>query len=101
MGANRFKKVLVFTFFALMMVKVSAFHVYCHISHDKESIKHCGICDVALVNQHTQLNFADEIEIVSTIFVLIPGQKEFNDITTTPESRVSIRLCSRPPPSFI
>ena len=84
-----------------MMVKVSAFHVYCHISHDKDSIKQCGICDVALVNQHTQLNFTDEIEFVSAIFVLIPDQKEFNVTAATPESRISIRLCTRPPPSFI
>lgn len=84
-----------------MMVKVSAFHVYCHISHNKDSIKHCGICDVTLVSQHSHLNFTDKIEVVPALFVFIPYKKELDTTTAAPASKITVRLYTRPPPSFI
>lgn len=84
-----------------MMVKVSAFHVYCHLSYNKDSIKNCGICDVAIASQHSQLNFTDLIELEPALFVLIPYKKEFDAIIVAPASKFTVRLYTRPPPNFI
>ncbi|MBS9463631.1 hypothetical protein KIM67_14525 [Flagellimonas sp. 389] len=94
---KRIAGLLVFTF--LMLIKVSALHVYTHQNDDCNAIENCEICDIALESQTSDLEIPSQF--ISSNYHTILEVKRF---TETPQvfSKASnaFQLFSRPPPSF-
>ncbi|MEM8847821.1 MAG: hypothetical protein AAGD17_12035 [Bacteroidota bacterium] len=88
---------IVFT--TLLLIKVSAFHVYTHHHDDCDSVENCEICDVVFENQTTDFDVLHPIILDSAQWAL---SKDFS----APSSSIFIddsklnRLSCRPPPSY-
>ncbi len=95
------KYIIPILFFALMLFKVSSFHVYTHHDTTTDQVENCKICDVAIENQ--------DVEFQLTSLVSIPNQQNFElveiKITTLNQVDTSLdlhfRLFGRPPPSVL
>ena len=61
-------------FFALMLFKVSSFHVYTHHDSSSDQIENCAICDVAIENQ--------DVEFQLNSVVSVPNYQIFESIQT-------------------
>nr|WP_298789509.1 hypothetical protein [uncultured Allomuricauda sp.] len=95
----RCKRFLGFLLFAaLMLVKVSALHVYTHNDTEGDSIENCATCEVALENQNSDILFTDGIievaiqDIVTDSLVLFENQAFV-------ATKFNFLLFSRPPPA--
>lgn len=96
-----FKKFFGFLLFvSLMLVKVSALHVYTHDDTDVDSIENCTTCDIALENQNSELQLATGIVEVS-IQEIIPKAFKINADQQLKSIRFYSLFFSRPPPSSI
>ncbi len=87
----------------LMLFKVSAFHIYEHCEENEHHEDHeeCHLCDIALQNQVTELNFSPQIDFIPNVAPTIQTtfiNKHFEAITDLP---YEFGLCSRPPPSLL
>lgn len=82
----------------LMLVKVSALHVFAHQSSDENTIENCSFCELAIENQKNELVNPSEIEFTSdeTIFVIIESEVKYQNSFV--ESFSAFHLFSRPPP---
>nr|WP_298998635.1 hypothetical protein [uncultured Allomuricauda sp.] len=93
------KKTLGLLFFiGLMLLKVSAFHVYTHDHYDDcDSIENCEICDIVLDNQTSNVDIPQPIPI--DIFQLIISQEtaDFTSPVFFYDSKFNHLFC-RPPP---
>ncbi|MEX0312761.1 MAG: hypothetical protein AB3N18_01185 [Allomuricauda sp.] len=95
------KKVIGFVLFAsLMLVKVSALHVYTHQDSEKDSVEHCDICDIAIENQTSDVQINPIITIEhSPEIVETTWEPHFDQQLTT--IRFNFSLFSRPPPTYL
>ncbi|WP_136465273.1 hypothetical protein [Flagellimonas onchidii] len=92
------KKVIGFLLFTtLILVKVSAFHVYVHHDSETDEIENCTVCDLVMENQGSELQFStpvvemDTPEVIQVIKEIVSGQQ----LKTI---RFNFSLFSRPPP---
>ncbi len=94
-----FKNVLgLFFFGTLMLIKVSAFHIYTHDDTDADNIENCIVCDAVLENLTSDIQFAgDNIDVVPAHEIADSVPQAFFDQPA--ETAVFyFRLFSRPPP---
>ncbi|MEM8847973.1 MAG: hypothetical protein AAGD17_12795 [Bacteroidota bacterium] len=86
-------------FTGLMLLKVSAFHVYAHQDDDCESIENCEICDIALENQTSDIDFFTPPALKINNKVLFEDVLVITTHSFESDSKVSL-LLSRPPPNL-
>lgn len=93
--------IVTFAFLALMLFKVSSFHVYTHQDTSLDQIENCKICDSAIENQDAEfLSSALECFDVSQNLVfeeknLSKAQQSFTTV------KLHFRFFGRPPPSAV
>lgn len=91
--------IITFAFLALMLFKVSSFHVYTHQETASDQIENCKICDSAIENQDTEFltNTFEGFDIPQNFLF------EEKNLFKVQQSRTSIklhfRLFGRPPPT--
>ena len=93
--AKRICGFVVFT--TLLLIKVSAFHVYTHHHDDCDSVENCEICDVVFDNQTSDFDVPQPIILDSPRWVL---SKDFSISISSifiDDSKLN-RLSCRPPP---
>ena len=95
----RLKKIFGLLLFAsLMLLKVSAFHVYVHEHESCNTVEDCEICDIVLDNQTSDLDIPSPVTFNECQWVT------YND-AILPQSNLFFfdskqnQLFSRPPPS--
>lgn len=98
------KKKILFSLalFTLMMVKVSAFHVYMHDDASKAEIENCSTCDLAIEQQQTEfvsIDFPVEINTPLTNSPLVT--QNFNSVFLLLEKQLSYYHQNRPPPALL
>lgn len=99
---KEFRKLFgLFLFISLMLVKVSALHVYTHNECDSEQIEECEICDVVFENQNNEHNFDNgfDLEVTENLF-LVQESISINPHTFI-SSPIEFRFFGRPPPSLV
>ena len=92
------RKIIAFILFGtLMLVKVSALHVYTHQGSESDSMDHCHLCEMAIEAQQADFDFKEADiapaildEPVREVQTMYP---QIATVTTVPNS-----LFSRPPP---
>ncbi|WP_350288637.1 hypothetical protein [uncultured Croceitalea sp.] len=90
----------IFLFIALLFIKVSAVHSYCH--DDSNETQDCAVCAISLENQQEGFDFAYAFEFVPESTISIQEQPTiYKGISITTEFK--FYLFGRPPPapSFI
>ena len=96
---DKTRKIIVFLLFTcLMLVKVSAFHVYSHQHDDKDAIEHCDQCEIAMEAQNADFEVLADIVVCEPLQVAISKRMVLTDTDATIETSTYI-LFSRPPPS--
>lgn len=96
---NAYKKItLFFLFTVLMLIKVSAFHVYSHQTDENNKIENCSICDIVSLNQQNQFLVSEETNAPNSNLVFVPLEKNFKSVPTTFFDDRASYLCCRPPP---
>lgn len=97
---NRLAHILAFVFIALMLFKVSSFHVYSHQDTSADEIENCEICDVVIEHQNEAFLLSDfewyETFVVS--FYELPVL--FNIPSVNIPSKLHFRQFGRPPPAM-
>ncbi|NER19032.1 hypothetical protein [Spongiivirga citrea] len=97
------KKKILFSaaLFALMLVKVSAFHVYAHDDASKASIENCNTCDLAIENQQAQFAEIDLFDdVIITNFDFTTKEDHFIAVVLIAENEPSYYFQNRPPPAL-
>ncbi|TMU56360.1 hypothetical protein [Flagellimonas algicola] len=92
------KNIIAFILFgALMLIKVSALHVYTHQGSDADGMDHCYLCEMAIEAQQADLDFAQNdfapMLLDEPTRVVTTTYSQPTTVTTVPNS-----LFSRPPP---
>ncbi|MET1259253.1 hypothetical protein ABV409_07925 [Flagellimonas sp. DF-77] len=82
---------------ALMLFKVSAFHVYDH-QDETENIEHCDDCEQALMLQSSDLESAIGIDLPVANKSWLFQSQDFEMEPLAIESSVLGSFCTRPPP---
>ncbi|SHG33288.1 hypothetical protein SAMN04488116_1002 [Flagellimonas flava] len=95
-----FKKILGFVLLtSLMLVKVSALHVYSHQEDDSDTAENCHLCDIAMDNQSMDMLANNDTLPQQNVTPII----EEEPLTVLPyvitDFSTSL-LFSRPPPSM-
>lgn len=86
----------VFLFTALLFVKVSAIHTYCH--NDTDDIQDCTTCVLSLENQEDTLSSNSTTNFSFTVFQVFDEYN--NTYVSTPQKNTSSYLFfGRPPPT--
>nr|WP_299485183.1 hypothetical protein [uncultured Allomuricauda sp.] len=97
----RCKRFLGFLLFAvLMLVKVSALHVYTHNDTEGDTIENCTTCEVALENQNSDILFTSGVIEVTTPDITTNSLVLFEDQQFV-ATKLNSLLFSRPPPAFL
>ncbi len=95
------KKVIGFLlFFTLMLVKVSAFHVYAHDDTEADGIENCDVCDLAIENQGSEIQFSIEVPTIEPP-ELLPNALEIRLEQQLETGYFNFPLFSRPPPHYL
>ncbi|WP_420601312.1 hypothetical protein [Flagellimonas sp.] len=89
-----------FLFAALMLIKVSALHVYTHDDTDVDSIENCTTCDIALENQSSDVQLQANIVEVP-VQEIAKGTLTIGTEQQLKPMRFNFFLFSRPPPSSV
>lgn len=94
------KKVIpLFLFTLLMLIKVSAFHIYSHQNDEANSVDNCEICDIAIESQSSDLDIPLQFTAINANnFVLVNCFAEKPTVCITGSN--FYQLFSRPPPSI-
>lgn len=96
---NRLAQILAFAFIALMLFKVSSFHVYSHQDNSADQIENCKICDAAIENQNGEHLLSDfewhETPVVS--YYKLPILVNVTSVHLS--NKLHFRLFGRPPPA--
>lgn len=95
------KYLSLFLFTTLMLVKVSAFHVYTHDHGEEDHVEDCPICDVlfeALSSAHDfELGF--DFELPQDTLVAYHANTTYSYAYFT--SEISFHFFGRPPPNLV
>jgi len=91
---------ITFLLFALMLFKVSAFHVYTHQNESDNTIENCSTCDIALENQDSELIFIVNYNSPSTTLGLNSIDNNFTNKAQIYDRLQQSQLCCRPPPTI-
>ncbi|MFT5738245.1 MAG: hypothetical protein ACI9SG_002597 [Maribacter sp.] len=88
--------------FALMLFKVSSFHVYTHQdSATSDDIENCAICELWIENQHSELIFTPLPTSTKTVLNLeTKEQVRFYPVVLV-SSYLRFSFFGRPPPNSI
>ncbi|AWX46004.1 hypothetical protein HME9304_03036 [Flagellimonas maritima] len=84
-------------FIFLMLIKVSALHVYAHQSNDCDTIENCDICDIALENQSSDLEIPS-LPILSSSKEIVQVKRFTEKAQVFFRESNTYQLFSRPPP---
>ncbi|AZQ58235.1 hypothetical protein EJ994_05190 [Maribacter sp. MJ134] len=89
---------IAFLLFALMVLKVSSFHVYTHEDTTQDSVENCAICDLAIENP--DIDFIVPVPLASTTTVPLCAFNEQPVIKDITISSFFLRnsFFGRPPP---
>jgi len=95
------KKKILFSFvlFSLILVKVSAFHVYFHSEDSNVSIENCTTCDLAIENQQAQsaeIKLLEEAIMIN--FDFLSKDDHFIAVDWIAENELTYYHQNRPPP---
>jgi len=87
--------------FALILFKVSSFHVYTHQDSVSDDIENCAICELAVENQNTEYVFTPP-QTVQLPFINV-NKKELATSYTVVVASSFLRfiLFGRPPPALV
>ncbi len=96
---REFSTFIAFLLFALMLFKVSSFHVYSHQDSTSDDIENCKVCEVALENQNTEFQFiapqALAIDFIAPYSYIQPVTYEM----VVSSSFLCVNFFGRPPPN--
>ena len=81
----------------LMLLKVSAFHIYTHHSENDDHIE-CQICDLVLENQSAEVQLTFTENIIVPDFYLFAEPVEIIDQDVPSKTSHNLHLFLRPPP---
>lgn len=97
---RKFSNFIAFTLFALMLFKVSSFHVYSHQDDTSDEIENCDVCELALENTDSEYSFT-EAQIVNTPRTAINTNDQFSlyDLAVS-SSFLRFNFFGRPPPNM-
>ena len=100
MKTKKIGSAIAFLLFALLLVKVSAFHVYTHHDSPTDELDNCKICHLVVETQsseqHVEPAFSFDIPRLEIV-----GHDSITQNTTVLTSFLShYRLFGRPPPSL-
>ncbi len=86
-------------FLALMLVKVSALHIYSHEDFEEDTVEKCAFCDLAIENQNAEMLFDNATEVAfQQLFSFEDSPLPLKqDIFSTTEENLYLFL--RPPPT--
>ncbi len=90
---------ITFILLALMLFKVSSFHVYCHEDGASDEIENCELCDLAVENQQSEFAFTPTQTVTSIALVVTDIQ---NSVTYKQPIFITLlrhQLFGRPPPT--
>ena len=88
----------VFLFTALLFLKVSAFHSYCH--DDSNETQDCTVCIISLENQQENLDYTYSFDFVpEPIPNILEQSTTYTNISVSTECKSS--LFGRPPPAVL
>ena len=95
------RNIIAFILFgALMLIKVSALHIYTHQGSETDSMDHCHLCEMAIEAQQADLDFAQNymapVLLAPLVQMVKTSYSQATSFTTVPNS-----LFSRPPPSTL
>lgn len=96
-----FKIVMLLSFVALILIKVSGFHAYSHLHEDSDiAIENCSSCELAVEQQQDDFIAPEilELDVVNTSYSLKVANVGYVSFTLTSEPSY---FFSRPPPSFL
>ncbi len=86
---------------ALMLVKVSAFHIYSHQDFDTDAIEDCSYCDLAIENQNAELLVADiVVDFAKKTFFFETKKPQFAHQIELIGLKENLKLFLRPPPAL-
>ncbi|KAA2217123.1 hypothetical protein [Maribacter flavus] len=99
MGSRIFTHIAAFVLFALMLFKVSSFHIYTH-QDGSDTIENCETCYFSFQNQ--QVAFSTVSVLILTALVLTHIDRKITAETTTLllSPILPYTLFGRPPPSL-
>lgn len=87
-----------FVLFALMVLKVSSFHVYTHQDNTQDSVENCAICDLAIENQNQDLIYPTQQVTLSPTGVYLVYEQPVLKNLVVPSFFLRNRFFGRPPP---
>ena len=90
-----------FIFFtALLSIKVSTFHVYCHTDNDCDRIENCEYCELAIENQNTEyvMPLLGVLDVSNLVFLRL--ELNYDPYFSTVSDSVVTKNHCRPPPDI-
>ncbi|MEW2921998.1 hypothetical protein AB1A65_11055 [Muricauda sp. ANG21] len=81
----------------LMLVKVSAFHIYSHQDCDSDTIENCNDCYLALVSQASDFDAPEDIQVVVNLYFTDNAQ-QLSIVEQFNGQSCNLFYFSRPPP---
>lgn len=95
-----FKKILGFVMLtSLMLVKVSAFHVYSHQEDHNDTVENCHLCDIAMENQSMDMFINGDVVTPQNVTPTIEEPPKMAPISVITDTSTFL-LFSRPPPTL-
>lgn len=88
-------------FVALMLIKVSSFHVYSHIGEDSDTtIENCGSCELAIEQQQNEFTAPTTVHF-QKLCITFGTKKIVSNYQVFTIEVVPSDFLSRPPPAVI
>ncbi|MFK7811268.1 MAG: hypothetical protein AB8B59_02165 [Maribacter sp.] len=89
-----------FLLLALMLFKVSSFHVYSHEDSPSDDIENCNVCELAVENQNTDYLFATSQIVKTPHSNLYFFDKPVSYKLVVSSSFLRFNFFGRPPPNM-
>lgn len=97
---KNFQHFFSFLLVAMLLLKVSAAHVYVHQDSVFDQIENCKICDSAIENQNAEHNANNGFTFQISHNIVFHGNQITKDSDSLFSSQLHFRLFGRPPPSL-
>ncbi|WP_273566692.1 hypothetical protein [Maribacter halichondriae] len=91
---------IAFLLFALLLVKVSAFHVYTHHDSPTDELDNCKICHLVLETQSSEQQVEPVLSFDIAKIAVIGENPIIRENTVFTSFLLHYRLFGRPPPSI-